>query len=135
MKQVESNIIEYFLGEINGIYIDDYNIYINLNHIMYKLYDILKDVTIAKENTFIDHLIQCITDAHEDEYDLKAKGLALEFCDIILDGVKNFESKNTTDLNILEFYITDTNSEIAKKYFNEYFSNINKKLKSGYYIS
>lgn len=124
MKRVKYDTIHEFQGVINGKTIESQSLYYELTSAINELCDTLADIEIAKDDEFINDLIDCTINLYE-----QSELTAEEIYDALHNSIDSFDFDNTNDLTQLKFYTDD--SRLTRKYFDY----INDRLKTGYYTN
>lgn len=127
MKQVESKVVQNFIGKIAGKTIHNEDLYCNLEALTDTLCDRLQNIDIPKEDELINDFIDSISNIY------KLSDITLDdIYDAIYTSIIGFNAKHDS-LDELEFSLfKDYIDEALTK---EYFGFINDRLKSGYYLS
>lgn len=126
MKKVESKVIQDFIGTINDKTIYNEELYTTTVYLVDLLYNKLKDIAIPKEEEFIDDFIDSISNIYK-----SSDATIVDISDAIEESIENFNPK-IDKLYELEFYMFE--EYMDEKLTNKYFSFINHRLASDYYL-
>lgn len=126
MKKVESKVVQDFIGTINDKTIYNEELYTTTVYLVGLLYNKLKDIAIPKEEEFIDDFIDSISNIYK-----SSEATIVDISDAIEESIENFNPK-IDKLYELEFYMFE--EYMDEKLTNKYFSFINHKLASDYYL-
>ena len=127
MKKVESKVVQDFIGTINDKTIYNEELYTTTVYLVGLLYSKLKDITIPKEEEFIDDFIDSISNIYK-----SSDATIVDISDAIEESIGNFNPK-IDKLYELEFYMFE--EYMDEKLTNKYFSFINHRLASDYYLT
>lgn len=127
MKQVESKMIQIFIGKIGDKILYNEELYITTVYLVNMLCDKLKDIIIPKEEKLVNDFIDSIGNIYRSN-----DATLADISDAIESCIEGFDPK-TEKLNDLEFYIFD--SFIDEEITHKYLGFINDRLKSGYYLT
>ena len=126
MKKVESKVVQDFIGTINDKTIYNEELYTTTVYLVGLLYSKLKDIAIPKEEEFIDDFIDSISNIYK-----SSDATIVDISDAIEESIGNFNPK-IDKLYELEFYMFE--EYMDEKLTNKYFSFINHRLASDYYL-
>lgn len=126
MKKVESKVVQDFIGTINDKTIYNEELYTTTVYLVDLLYTKLKDIAIPKEEEFIDDFIDSISNIYK-----SSDATIVDISDAIEESIENFNPK-IDKLYELEFYMFE--EYMDEKLTNKYFSFINHRLASDYYL-
>lgn len=126
MKKVESKVVQDFIGTINDKTIYNEELYTTTVYLVDLLYSKLKDIAIPKEEEFIDDFIDSIGNIYK-----SSDATIVDISDAIEESIENFNPK-IDKLYELEFYMFE--EYMDEKLTNKYFSFINHRLASDYYL-
>lgn len=127
MKQIESKVVQEFIGEIAGKTIHNEGLYYNIEPLLDMLCDKLKNIDIPKEDELITDFIDSISNIY------KLSDIALnDIYDAIYTSIISFNPEHSS-LDELELYLFK--DYIDEELTDEYFSFINYRLRSGYYLT
>lgn len=126
MKKVESKVVQDFIGTINDKTIYNEELYTTTVYLVDLLYNKLKDIAIPKEEEFIDDFIDSISNIYK-----SSDATIVDISDAIEESIENFNPK-IDKLYELEFYMFE--EYMDEKLTNKYFSFINHRLASDYYL-
>ena len=127
MKKVESKVVQDFIGTINDKTIYNEELYTTTVYLVDLLYSKLKDIAIPKEEEFIDDFIDSISNIYK-----SSDATIVDISDAIEESIGNFNPK-IDKLYELEFYMFE--EYMDEKLTNKYFSFINHRLASDYYLT
>lgn len=127
MKKVESKVVQDFIGTINDKTIYNEELYTTTIYLVGLLYSKLKDIAIPKEEEFIDDFIDSISNIYK-----SSDATIVDISDAIEESIENFNPK-IDKLYELEFYMFE--EYMDEKLTNKYFSFINHRLASDYYLT
>lgn len=127
MKKVESKVVQDFIGTINDKTIYNEELYTTTVYLVGLLYSKLKDIAIPKEEEFIDDFIDSISNIYK-----SSDATIVDISDAIEECIENFNPK-IDKLYELEFYMFE--EYMDEKLTNKYFSFINHRLASDYYLT
>lgn len=127
MKKVESKVVQDFIGTINDKTIYNEELYTTTVYLVGLLYSKLKDIAIPKEEEFIDDFIDSISNIYK-----SSDATIVDISDAIEESIGNFNPK-IDKLYELEFYMFE--EYMDEKLTNKYFSFINHRLASDYYLT
>lgn len=127
MKKVESKVVQDFIGTINDKTIYNEELYTTTVYLVGLLYSKLKDIAIPKEEEFIDDFIDSISNIYK-----SSDTTIVDISDAIEESIGNFNPK-IDKLYELEFYMFE--EYMDEKLTNKYFSFINHRLASDYYLT
>lgn len=127
MKKVESKIVQDFIGTINDKTIYNEELYTTTVYLVGLLYSKLKDIAIPKEEEFIDDFIDSISNIYK-----SSDATIVDISDAIEESIGNLNPK-IDKLYELEFYMFE--EYMDEKLTNKYFSFINHRLASDYYLT
>lgn len=127
MKKVESKVVQDFIGTINDKTIYNEELYTTTVYLVDLLYNKLKDIAIPKEEEFIDDFIDSINNIYK-----SSDVTIVDISDAIEESIGNFNPK-IDKLYELEFYMFE--EYMDEKLTNKYFSFINHRLASDYYLT
>lgn len=127
MKKVESKVVQDFIGTINDKTIYNEELYTTTVYLVGLLYSKLKDIAIPKEEEFIDDFIDSISNIYK-----SSDATIVDISDAIEESIGNFNPK-IDKLYELEFYMFE--EYMDEKLTNTYFSFINHRLASDYYLT
>lgn len=127
MKKVESKVVQDFIGTINDKTIYNEELYTTTVYLVGLLYSKLKDIAIPKEEEFIDDFIDSIGNIYK-----SSDATIVDISDAIEESIGNFNPK-IDKLYELEFYMFE--EYMDEKLTNKYFSFINHKLATDYYLT
>lgn len=127
MKKVESKVVQNFIGTINDKTIYNEELYTTTVYLVGLLYSKLKDIAIPKEEEFIDDFIDSISNIYK-----SSDATIVDISDAIEESIGNFNPK-IDKLYELEFYMFE--EYMDEKLTNKYFSFINHRLASDYYLT
>lgn len=127
MKKVESKVVQDFIGTINDKTIYNEELYTTTVYLVGLLYSKLKDIAIPKEEEFIDDFIDSISNIYK-----SSNATIVDISDAIEESIGNFNPK-IDKLYELEFYMFE--EYMDEKLTNKYFSFINHRLASDYYLT
>lgn len=127
MKKVESKVVQDFIGTINDKTIYNEELYTTTVYLVGLLYSKLKDIAIPKEEEFIDDFIDSIRNIYK-----SSDATIVDISDAIEESIGNFNPK-IDKLYELEFYMFE--EYMDEKLTNKYFSFINHRLASDYYLT
>lgn len=127
MKKVESKVVQDFIGTINDKTIYNEELYTTTVYLIGLLYSKLKDIAIPKEEEFIDDFIDSISNIYK-----SSDATIVDISDAIEESIGNFNPK-IDKLYELEFYMFE--EYMDEKLTNKYFSFINHRLASDYYLT
>ena len=127
MKKVESKVVQDFIGTINDKTIYNEELYTTTVYLVGLLYSKLKDMAIPKEEEFIDDFIDSISNIYK-----SSDATIVDISDAIEESIGNFNPK-IDKLYELEFYMFE--EYMDEKLTNKYFSFINHRLASDYYLT
>ena len=127
MKKVESKVVQDFIGTINDKTIYNEELYTTTVYLVGLLYSKLKDIAIPKEEEFIDNFIDSISNIYK-----SSDATIVDISDAIEESIGNFNPK-IDKLYELEFYMFE--EYMDEKLTNKYFSFINHRLASDYYLT
>lgn len=127
MKKVESKVVQDFIGTINDKTIYNEELYTTIVYLVGLLYSKLKDIAIPKEEEFIDDFIDSISNIYKSN-----DATIVDISDAIEESIGNFNPK-IDKLYELEFYMFE--EYMDEKLTNKYFSFINHRLASDYYLT
>lgn len=127
MKKVESKVVQDFIGTINNKTIYNEELYTTTVYLVGLLYSKLKDIAIPKEEEFIDDFIDSISNIYK-----SSDTTIVDISDAIEESIRNFNPK-IDKLYKLEFYMFE--EYMDEKLTNKYFSFINHRLTSDYYLT
>lgn len=127
MKQVESKVVQDFIGTINDKTIYNEDLYYNIESLIDMLWDKLKNIDIPKEDELINDFIDSISNIY------KLSDITLnDIYDAVYTSIISFNAEHDNldelELSLFKEYIDE---ELTK----EYFGFINDRLKSGYYMN
>ena len=127
MKKVESKVVQDFIGTINDKTIYNEDLYYNIESLIDTLWDKLKNIDIPKEDELINDFIDSISNIY------KLSDITLDdIYDAIYTSIIGFNAEHDNldklELSLFKDYIDEALTK-------EYFSFINDRLKSGYYLS
>lgn len=126
MKKIESKRIQDFVGKIEDKCIYNEELYTTTVYLVGLLYSKLKDIAIPKEEEFIDDFIDSIGNIYK-----SSDATIVDISDAIEESIGNFNPK-IDKLYELEFYMFE--EYMDEKLTNKYFSFINHRLASDYYL-
>lgn len=126
MKKVESKVVQDFIGTINDKTIYNEELYTTTVYLVGLLYSKLKNIAIPKEEEFIDDFIDSISNIYK-----SSDATIVDISDAIEESIGNFNPK-IDKLYELEFYMFE--EYMDEKLTNKYFSFINHRLASDYYL-
>ena len=126
MKKVESKVVQDFIGTINDKTIYNEELYTTTVYLVGLLYSKLKDIAIPKEEEFIDDFIDSISNIYK-----SSDATIVDISDAIEESIGNFNPK-IDKLYELEFYMFE--EYMDERLTNKYFSFINHRLASDYYL-
>ena len=126
MKKVESKVVQDFIGTINDKTIYNEELYTTTVYLVGLLYSKLKDIAIPKEEEFIDDFIDSISNIYK-----SSDATIVDISDAIEESIENFNPK-TDKLYELKFYMFE--EYMDEELTNKYFSFINHRLASDYYL-
>lgn len=127
MKRIKSKVVQDFIGTINDKTIYNEDLYYNIESLLDTLWDKLKNIDIPKENELINDFIDSISNIY------KLSDITLgDIYDAVYTSIIDFRAENN-NLDKLELYLFK--EYIDKELTDEYFSLINDRLKSGYYLT
>lgn len=126
MKKVESKVVQDFIGTINDKTIYNEELYTTTVYLVGLLYSKLKDIAIPKEEEFIDDFIDSISNIYK-----SSDTTIVDISDAIEESIGNFNPK-IDKLYELEFYMFE--EYMDEELTNKYFSFINHRLASDYYL-
>lgn len=127
MKKVESKVVQNFIGTISNKTIYNEELYTTTVYLVGLLYSKLKDIAIPKEEEFIDDFIDSIGNIYK-----SSDATIVDISDAIEECIENFNPK-IDKLYELEFYMFE--EYMDEKLTNKYFSFINHRLASDYYLT
>lgn len=127
MKKVESKVVQDFIGTINDKTIYNEELYTTTVYLVGLLYSKLKDIAIPKEEEFIDDFIDSISNIYK-----SSDATIVDISDAIEESIGNFNPK-IDKLYELEFYMFE--EYMDEELTNKYFSFINHRLASDYYLT
>lgn len=127
MKKIESKVVQDFIGTINDKTIYNEELYTTTVYLVGLLYSKLKDIAIPKEEEFIDDFIDSISNIYK-----SSDATIVDISDAIEESIGNFNPK-IDKLYELEFYMFE--EYMDEKLTNKYFSFINHRLASDYYLT
>ena len=127
MKKIESKLVQDFIGTINDKTIYNEELYTTTVYLVGLLYSKLKDIAIPKEEEFIDDFIDSISNIYKSN-----DATIVDISDAIEESIGNFNPK-IDKLYELEFYMFE--EYMDEKLTNKYFSFINHRLASDYYLT
>lgn len=127
MKRIKSKVVQEFIGTINDKTIYNEDLYYNIESLLDTLWDKLKNIDIPKENELINDFIDSISNIY------KLSDITLgDIYDAVYTSIIDFRAENN-NLDKLELYLFK--EYIDEELTDEYFSLINDRLKSGYYLT
>lgn len=127
MKRIKSKVVQDFIGTINDKTIYNEDLYYNIESLLDTLWDKLKNIDIPKENELINDFIDSISNIY------KLSDITLgDIYDAVYTSIIDFRAENN-NLDKLELYLFK--EYIDEELTDEYFSLINDRLKSGYYLT
>lgn len=127
MKRIKSKVVQDFIGTINDKTIYNEDLYYNIKSLLDTLWDKLKNIDIPRENKLINDFIDSISNIY------KLSDITLgDIYDAVYTSIIDFRAENN-NLDKLELYLFK--EYIDEELTDEYFSLINDRLKSGYYLT